>query len=174
MSPPADPRLILREEELDAALELLLLSEAALWSTADAALEGEAANKAQSKTRKAGGGLGRSHYRALFLLKRRPGLGVQELARLTALSKQGASRTLGDLEKLGLAERSSKGVDARRRPAMLTREGAAIEARISERLRAQVARAYRAGGLDSVAGARRILAALAGGRIKVGLADPDG
>jgi len=169
MSPPADPRLILREEELDAALELLLLSEAALWSTADAALEGEAANKAKP----AGGGLGRSHYRALFLLKRRPGLGVQELARLTALSKQGASRTLGDLEKLGLAERASKGADARRKPAVLTREGAAVEARISERLRAQVARAYRTGGLDSVAGARRILAALAGGRTKVGLADPD-
>ena len=170
MNPPADPRLILREEELDAALELLLLSEAALWSTADAALEGEAGNK----TKAAGGGLGRSHYRALFLLKRRPGLGVQELARLTALSKQGASRTLGDLEKLGLAERSSKGADARRKPAVLTREGAAVEARISERLRAQVARAYRTGGLDSVAGARRILTALAGGRTKVGLADPDG
>jgi len=162
MSPAADPRLILREEELDAALELLLLAEAALWSTADAALEGEA------------GGLGRSHFRALFLLKRRPGLGVQEMARLTALSKQGASRTLGELERMGLAERSSRGGDARRRPAVLTPAGAAVEARISERLRAQVARAYRAGGLDSVAGARRILTALAGGRLHVGLADPDG
>jgi len=161
MSPAADPRLILREEELDAALELLLLAEAALWSTADAALEAEP------------GGLGRSHYRALFLLKRRPGLGVQEMARLTALSKQGASRTLGELERMGLAERSSRGGDARRRPAVLTAAGAAVEARISERLRAQVARAYRAGGLDSVAGARRILAALAGGRLHVGLADPD-
>lgn len=162
MSPAADPRLILREEELDAALELLLLAEAALWSTADAALEGEAK------------GLGRSHYRALFLLKRRPGLGVQELARLTALSKQGASRTLGELERMGLAERSSRGGDARRRPAVLTQAGAAVEARISERLRAHVARAYRAGGLDSVAGARRILTALAGGRLHVGLAEPDG
>ena len=167
MSPPADPRLILREEELDAALELLLLAEAALWSTADAALEGEAAHGVK--------GLGRSHYRALFLLKRRPGLGVQELARLTALSKQGASRTLGELQRMGLVERAStRSADARRRPAVLTREGAAAETRISERLRAQVARAYRAGGLDSVAGARRILAALAGGRTKVGLPDPDG
>ena len=59
-----DPRLILREEELDAALELLLLAEAALWSNADAALESEPT------------GLGRTHYRTLFLLKRRPGLGV--------------------------------------------------------------------------------------------------
>ena len=83
MTGAPDPRLILREEELDAALELMLLAEAALWSAADSALEGEPS------------GVGRSHYRTLFLLKRRPGLGVRELARLTALSKQGASRTLG-------------------------------------------------------------------------------
>ena len=161
MSLAPDPRLILSEEELGAALELLMLAEAALWSVADAALEGEPR------------GLGRSHYRTLFLLKRRPGLGVRELSRLTALSKQGASRTLGELEKLGLVEKSAGEADARRRPAVLTREGAAFEARVSERLRAHVARAYRAGGLDSVAGARRILQALAGGRMAVGRPEPE-
>lgn len=148
-----DPRLILSEQELDTALELLFLTEAALMATADGALEGEAA------------ALGRTHYRTLFLLKRRPGLGVRELARLLALSKQGASRALADLERLGLVAKAAAETDARRRPAVLTREGAALEARVSERLRAQVARAYRAGGLDAVAGARRILSALAGGRM---------
>jgi DNA-binding MarR family transcriptional regulator len=161
MTGSPDPRLILREQELDAALELLLLAEAAVWSTADAALEGEA------------GGLGRSHYRALFLLKRRPGLGVRELARLTALSKQGASRTLGELERLGLVEKSAGDQDARRRPAVLTARGAALEGRISERLRGHVARAYRTGGLDAVAGARRILTALAGARLAVGRPEPE-
>jgi DNA-binding MarR family transcriptional regulator len=156
MSLVADPRLILRDEELDAALELLLLAEAALWSAADAALENEAK------------GLGRSHYRMVFLLKRRPGLGVRELARLTALSKQAASRTLSDLQQLGLAEKSAGDTDARRRPAILTGDGEAFEARVSERLRAQIERAYREGGLDAVAGARRILTALAGGRLNVG------
>ena len=165
MSLAPDPRLILREEELDAALELLLLAEAALWTTADAALEGE-----QTPGK---GGLGRSHYRTLFLLKRRPGLGVRELARLTALSKQGASRTLGELERLGLVEKSAGEADARRRPAILTSEGAALEARISERLRSHVARAYRTGGLDAVAGARRILSALVGGRLAVGRPEPE-
>ena len=160
MTPAPDARLVLREEELDAALELLLLAEAAMWSVADAALEGEAKN------------LGRSHFRALFLLKRRPGLGVQDLAQMTALSKQGASRTLGELERLGLVEKTA-GSDARRKPAVLTRDGAALEARVSERLRAHVARAYRAGGLDAVGGARRILTALAGGRLSVGRAEPE-
>ena len=161
MSGIPDPRLILRDEELDAGLELLLLSEASLWAAADAALEPEAQ------------GLGRSHYRTLFLLKRRPGLGVRELARLTALSKQGASRTLTELTRLGLVEKGSGEADARRKPARLTREGAAVEARVSERLRSLLARAYRTGGLDAVAGARRMLAALAGGRLGIGRAEPE-
>jgi DNA-binding MarR family transcriptional regulator len=161
MASAPDPRLILREEELDGALELLLLAEAALWSTADAALESEP------------DGLGRSHYRTLFLLKRRPGLGVRELARLTSLSKQGASRTLGELERLGLVQKSPGEGDARRRPAVLTREGAALEARVSERLRAHIARAYRAGGLDAAPGARRVLSALAGGRLAYGRPEPE-
>jgi DNA-binding MarR family transcriptional regulator len=161
MSGIPDPRLILRDEELDAGLELILMSEATLWAAVDAALEGEAK------------GVGRSHYRTLFLLKRKPGLGVRELARLTALSKQGASRTLAELAGLGLVEKASAEADARRKPAMLTKEGAALEGRVSERLRALLARAYRAGGLDAVAGARRILSALAGGRLAIGRPEPE-
>lgn len=151
-----DPRLILREEELDGGLELILLAEASLWAAVDAVLETEAL------------GLGRSHWRAAFLLRRRPGIGVQDLSKLTSLSKQAASRTLADLEKAGLVERVSGDLDGRRRPATLTVEGVAFEQRTAERLRALLARAYRTGGLDGVAGTRRILAALAGSRQGVG------
>jgi len=154
---PADARLILREEELDAALELFFLAEAALWSTAEAALDGDPA------------GLGKGHFRMAFLLKRRPGLGVQELTRLTGLSKQGASRTLKELEDKGLVAKAPGESDMRRRPAVLTPAGAAFETRVSERLRAHLIRAYRAGGLDAVGGARRILGAVAGPRTQVGL-----
>jgi DNA-binding MarR family transcriptional regulator len=150
----ADPRLILREEELDAGLELMLLAESALWATADAALADDPA------------GLGRSHWRACFLLRRRPGVGVQELAHLTSLSKQAASRILVDLAGKGLIEKTSGELDGRRRSAVLTPAGEAFEARIAERMRALVARADRAGGLDGVAGSRRILSALAGGRTR--------
>jgi DNA-binding MarR family transcriptional regulator len=153
----ADPRLILRDEELDSGLELLLLAEAALWTAVDTALESE------------GEGLGRSHWRAAFLLRRRPGIGVQDLSRLTSLSKQAASKTLADLQRLGLIQKAAGELDARRRPAVLTEAGAAFETRVSERLRALLGRAYRAGGLDGVAGTRRILAALAGPRQGVGL-----
>ncbi|MDR6627415.1 MarR family transcriptional regulator [Caulobacter segnis] len=151
-----DPRLILREEELDGGLELILLAEASLWAAVDAALESESV------------GLGRSHWRAAFLLRRRPGIGVQDLSKLTSLSKQAASRTLSDLQKAGLVERGAGELDGRRRPATLTPEGVAFEQRTAERLRALLARAYRTGGLDGVAGARRILAALAGPRQGVG------
>ena len=153
----ADPRLILREDELDAGLEMLLLAEAALWEVVDAALE------ARSDL-----GLGRSHWRAAFLLKRRPGAGVQELAHLTSLSKQAASRILVDLEAKGLVEKVAGDLDGRRRAATLTEAGHAFEESVAERLRALIARSYRVGGLDGVAGARRILSALAGGRMKSG------
>ena len=152
----ADTRLILSESELDLGLELVLLAETAIWNAVDAAMEAEP------------GGLGRSHWRAAFLIRRRPGVGVKEIARLTALTKQAASRTLADLEKAGLVERISGDLDGRRRPATLTAEGVAFEQRTAERLRALLARAYRTGGLDGVAGTRRILAALAGSRQGVG------
>ena len=155
MNVAADPRLILREDELDAGLELLLLAEASVWAAVDQGLEA------------VGLGLGRSHWRAAFLLRRRPGIGVQDLAQLTSLSKQAASRILVDLEAKGLVEKAAGDLDARRRTAVLTAAGEAFEAAIGERLRNQLARAYRSGGLDAVAGARRILSALAGGRTRV-------
>jgi DNA-binding MarR family transcriptional regulator len=154
MNAPADPRLILREDELDAGLEMLLLAEAAVWAAVDQGLAAEDV------------GLGRSHWRAAFLLRRRPGLGVQELAHLTSLSKQAASRVLVDLAAKGLVEKAAGDLDARRRTAALTARGQAFEAAITERVRGQLTRAYRTGGLEGVAGARRIWAALAGGRMR--------
>ena len=74
-----------------------------------------------------------------------------------------------DLVRLNLAETEAGDLDGRRRPARLTDAGLAFEYRIAERLRALLGRAYRTGGLDGVAGTRRILAALAGPRTGVGL-----
>lgn len=154
MSGPADPRLILREDELDAGLEMLLLAEASLRAAVDQGLEAE------------GLGLGRSHWRAAFLLRRRPGVGVQELAHLTSHSKQAASRILLDLAAHGLVEKQASDLDGRRRTAALTARGETFEAAISERLRNLLTRACRTGGLDGVAGARAILSAMAGGRMR--------
>jgi DNA-binding MarR family transcriptional regulator len=150
----ADPRLILSEEELDRAVELFLLAETKLWQVADQALA-------------AGGfpaNIGRSHMRAALLLKRRPGLGVQDLARLTGLSKQGASRVLKELIEAGFADVAPGALDARRRPTHLTAEGMAFETAIASALRLHFASAYREGGIDAAPGARRIMTALAGSR----------
>ncbi len=153
--PTPDTRLILREEELDASVELFVLAEAALWSTAEAALQDHPS------------GLGRGHYRAAFLLKRRPGIGVHELAQLTGLSKQGACRVLSDLERCGYIEKAPGKGDARRRPAQLTASGLAFETKVSERLRNHLAFAYRSGGLDAAPGFRRVLTAVAGSRLTI-------
>jgi DNA-binding MarR family transcriptional regulator len=167
MNVAPDARLILRDEELDLGLELLLLAETALWTTVDAALEGESVPAGQSV-------LGRSHWRAAFFLRRRPGAGVQDIALLTGLSKQAASRTLSELAKAGLCQKGSgmvgEELDGRRRPMVLTEAGRAFEARVSERLRSLVARAYRTGGLDGVGAGRRILQALAGPKLSPGAA----
>lgn len=150
--PAADPRLILRPEELDAALEQFLLAEAALWMASDVALADQPHK------------LGRGHFRAAFLLKRRPGIGMKDLARLTGLSKQGASRVLRDLIQAGYAATTASDEDARRRPTVLTEAGATFEAKVAEGMRAHLSAAFRDGGLDAVLGARRILAAVAGPR----------
>jgi DNA-binding MarR family transcriptional regulator len=109
-------------------------------------------------------GLGRGHWRAAVLMKRRPGLGVQALARLTGPVQAGGEPDLSDLERAGYATRHAGEEDARRRPAVLTEAGRAFEARASERARAHLAGAYRAAGLDAVTAARRVLAAMAGRR----------
>ena len=84
----------------------------------------------------------------------------------TSLSKQAASRILVDLAGKGLAEKLAGDEDGRRRTAALTEAGLAFEAAIGERLRGHLTRAYRSGGLDGVAGARAILSAMAGGRLR--------
>ena len=152
----ADPRLILREEELDLGLELFLVAESSVWTEVDAALAAAAP------------GLGRSHWRALFLIRRREGLGVLDLATLTGLSKQSASKTLSELQRAGLAEKARGDLDGRRRGAALTAAGTALEAEVTERLRGRMAGAYRAVGADGVQGARRLLATLAGARLSAG------
>ena len=128
VKPGADPRLILREEELDAAIEVFVLAEAAFWASADTKDWGDEAE------------LGRGHYRAALLLKRRPGIGVQDLARLTGLSKQAASKAIKDLVAAGYATSDAGELDARRRPTQLTPAGEAFEGGVSARLREHLAR----------------------------------
>lgn len=147
---PPDPRLILAEDELDRTLETLIMAETTVWETVDRAL--------------ADGALGRAHFRTAFLLKQRPGVGVQELARLTGMSKQAASRLVKELVDAGLASTEPGALDGRRRPARLTDAGVRFEAAVSAALREVLASAYRQGGLDAAPGAIRILAALAGAR----------
>jgi DNA-binding MarR family transcriptional regulator len=81
---------------------------------------------------------------------------------------------MSDLERCGYIEKTPGKGDARRRPAQLTAEGRAFEAKVSERLRAHLAFAYRSGGLEAVGGARRILAAMAGSRLAIAAPDGEG
>ncbi len=73
------------------------------------------------------------------------------------------SRTVKELAAAGLIALEIA-EDGRRREARLTPAGLAFEAACAERMRSSLARAYRTGGVEAAAGARRIWSALAGGR----------
>ena len=70
---------------------------------------------------------------------------------------------LKELTAAGYIETRASDTDARRRPAHLTETGRAFEARISHRMRAALAKAYRLGGLDKAPAATAVLGAIAAG-----------
>lgn len=152
-SRPADaigfePRLFLREEELDRALELALAAHRLLERVAE--------------PEDAGHGLGAGHWRVLSALRRRPGQAVSALRERLSIPKQTLARVLGDLEGAGLITRTIAGVDRRRRSLALTDLGRQTEAAISAAARARLAAAFRAAGPHAVAGARDVWLAILG------------
>ncbi|MGB3627266.1 MAG: MarR family transcriptional regulator, partial [Henriciella sp.] len=96
-----DPRLFLREEELDNGIALLLASERAI---------AEALRRTQSGT-----GLNMPGLRLLMTIRFRPNLTVSELRDEIGATTPTLARILGELDKRDLIEKKQGGRDARRR-----------------------------------------------------------
>jgi DNA-binding MarR family transcriptional regulator len=141
-----EPRLFLREEELDRALELALAAQRVLESIAEPAQADDT--------------LGSGHWRVLSALRRRPGQSVAALRTRLAIPKQSLARLLDDLQTAGLITRAVANADRRRRALSLTEAGRAREAAIAAGGRARLAAAFRAAGPQAVAGARDVWLAL--------------
>jgi DNA-binding MarR family transcriptional regulator len=141
-----DPRLFLREEELDHGIALLLASERAL---------GEAIRKGRRST-----GLNASGLRLLITIRFRPGLTVTELRALTGTTTPTMARILGELDKQNLVVKTQGGRDARRRRLTISQDGEALIRPVVENLRAALREAYRDAGATAVAGTRAVLEAL--------------
>jgi len=141
--------LFLRDEELDRALELLLLVGRGLV--------------ARRPPPGVAQGLGEPELELLWLVCRRPGTSAAELGRLLGTPKQSTSRHLQALEAAGLVSRRADGVDARRRALHPTEAGAALAAALAERRRLALRRAFQKAGPEAVAGFQRVLGELVEG-----------
>jgi DNA-binding MarR family transcriptional regulator len=102
-------------------------------------------------------GYGRAHHRAMHFIASRPGVTVQGLLDILAVTKQSLNRVLRQLIEDGVVQSRAGERDRRQRVLTLTEAGAALEARLSEAQRARMRRAYAEAGPEAVAGFRRVL-----------------
>ena len=103
---------------------------------------------------------GRAHHRALHFINRAPGTTVTNLLAILGVTKQSLNRVLRAPIEDGLVESRVGARDKRERHLHLTREGAALEAKLSEAQRGRMRAAYRAAGPQAVAGFRQVLEAM--------------
>ena len=138
--------LFLRDEELTRGVELLEQAHRALI--------------AQPERVSTGLALGRNHWRVLYAIGRHPGITMVELQGSVPLTKQSLSRLLKELAAKGLIVRTQNQRDRRQRLLELTPAGRQLDEQLNERLRRQLASAYRAAGAEAVAGYHKVLLGL--------------
>lgn len=145
--PGFDPRLFLRDEELDYGIALMLAGERALL-TAARDLAGEI-------------NLPQQAARALIAIRFDPGQTVTELREHLGMTTPTLARLLGELDQRGLIERQkAERGDGRARQVYLTHEGKRATDAATLAMRDRLREAYRKAGPSAVAGARAMLEAL--------------
>jgi DNA-binding MarR family transcriptional regulator len=107
-------------------------------------------------------GLGRVHHRVLYFIARNRRLSVGDLLRVLAVSKQALHGPLQQLVRSGLVLAEPAPGNRRIKLLRLTKEGAALEDRVSASQRSQFARAFERAGKARTAGWRGVMEALAG------------
>ncbi len=146
-SSPVDPRLYLRDEELERGVGLILAGERALGRAAEAGRETA--------------GLGKPELQVLLAIRFLPGQDVAALRGHLGATVPTLARLLGTLDQRGLIRRDRDARDARRRNLYLSPAGEAVLRPVVEAMRETLKQAYREAGPQQVAGARAVLEALA-------------
>lgn len=77
-------------------------------------------------------GLGRTHHRVLYFVCRTPGISIGELLSVLRITKQAAHRPVRDLEAQSLLAIATDAQDRRVRRLSPTREGAELEAQLTQ------------------------------------------
>lgn len=142
----ADPRLFLRDEELDRALNLLLNTNFVLSETS---------MLAQTKS-----GLDRNSFTLLLLLRSTPRIGVTDARKVLGLTQPTFARLMAKLEKSRLISKISGQKDGRKRLLSLSKQGEAVIAPATQAMRDAIRRAWRSVGPGTVAGTMTALEAL--------------
>jgi DNA-binding MarR family transcriptional regulator len=146
-APGFDPRLFLRDEELDYGIALLLAGERALMKAA-----GEISRDFD---------LPQLAARVLITIRFQPGQTVTELREQLHATTPTLARILGDLDQRGFIERrQSEHGDRRTRCLYLSHEGKRVTDPATLTMRNRLRSAYRAAGSGAVSGVRAVLEAL--------------
>lgn len=145
-APGFEPRLFLRDEELDYGIALLLAAERALMRQA-----GQLAKTLHIPPLAA---------RILVTLRFQPGPSVKALREQLDTTVPTMARLIADLDASGLIERRKSLQDARARALHLTDKGVTATDAAADAMRASMRAAYRDAGSEAVAGVRAVLEGL--------------
>ena len=133
----ADPRLFLRDEELDRALDLLLNTSFVLSETS---------MLAQTES-----GLDRNSFSLLLLLRSTPRIGISEARKVLGMTLPTFARLIAKLEEVKLISKTSGNTDRRERLLSLSAEGEKVIAPATQAMRETIRRAWRTVGPEKVA-----------------------
>ncbi len=145
-APGFDPRLFLRDEELDYGISLILTAERTLMKQAATLAEAQSIPPLAA--------------RALITIRFEPGLTVSHIRDQLGATVPTMARILADLDQDGLLERRKSKIDARQRALHLTQDGLRATDPAVIGMRNAIRNAYRRAGSGAVAGARAVMEAL--------------
>ena len=135
--------LVLRDEELRQAIELLFFAYRDFTARADGIL-------AQQH-------FGRAHHRVIYFVGRHPNMPVCELLEVLAITKQSLSRVLRQLIREGYIVQRPGKTDRRQRLLHLTDEGRSLERELTVHQCVRIAAAYEGAGALAVEGFRKVM-----------------
>ena len=105
-------------------------------------------------------GFGRAHHRAIYFVRRQPGITVGELLAILRITKQSLARVLNQLVGEGFIVQRADAGDRRRRRLYLTAEAEALERTLTERQATRLAAAFAAAGESAARGFLDVLRAM--------------
>ncbi len=145
-TPGFDPRLFLRDEELDYGIALILSGERVLMR--------EAGNLAAAHA------MPPLAARVMIAARFQSGQSVSQIRKRLDATVPTMARILSDLDTRGLIERRVSRADGRQRTIYLTTEGKRMTDQAAISMRDTLRAAYRKAGANAVAGTRAVLEAL--------------